>query len=82
MKIDWIDSGREPQCEPNVAFPDGIELDLSLGKEQVCIVDLPYPAKRIGYYMIECELCGIRVACTTAGRADDPRLVKLGCVVK
>jgi hypothetical protein len=40
---------------------------------------LPYPAKRIGHYRIECELCGLRVACTTAGRPDDPRSIRIAC---
>ena len=24
--IEWHDSGREPQCEPNPAYPDGIDV--------------------------------------------------------
>lgn len=45
----------------------------------VCEVSLPYPAKRCGTYVIECGICGLRVACTTAGRPDDPRLARLLC---
>ena len=36
-EITWIDSGREPQCKPSPAYPDGID------------VPSPRPAaKRIG----------------------------------
>jgi len=76
--IEWVDSGHEPQNRPNPKYPDGIDLDMSRGG-RFCEVALPYPAKRIGYYMIECSQCGLRVAISTAGRPDDPRSVKLSC---
>ena len=47
--------------------------------EKSCLVMLPYPAKRIGYFDIECTGCGLRVAISTAGRRDDPRSVRLAC---
>jgi len=77
--IEWHDSGHEPQNRPNPKYPDGMDLDMSRGALRVCEVSLPYPAKRIGYYSIECNECGLRVAISTAGRPDDPRSVKLGC---
>jgi hypothetical protein len=80
MKIDWIDGKREPQEQPDPNYPDGIDLDLSRGKRPVCEVKLPYPAKRCGHYIVKCEVCDQVVAVTTAGRPDDPRLVKLRCM--
>jgi hypothetical protein len=77
--ITWRDAGQAPQCPPDPAFPDGIDLDVSKGATPACLVKLPYPAKRIGFYLVECEFCGIRVACTTAGRPDDPRSIKIPC---
>lgn len=77
--IDWLDAGSEPTQKPNPNFPEGIDLDLSAGAETTCSTPLPYPAKRIGAYVIECRACGRRVGCTTAGRPDDPRSVKLAC---
>jgi len=77
----WIDQYRDPQHPPNPEFPNGIDIDASMGQERTCKVDLPYPAKRIGYYVIECEECGMRTAITTAGRPDDPKSVKLPCKV-
>lgn len=79
MIINWIDSGREPQCAPDPAYPNGMDLDLSNGKIPACITELPYPAKRIGYYKVECDICGRCVSFTTAGRPDDPRTVKFAC---
>ena len=77
FKIDWLDSGRGPQCKPNPDYPGG--KDIGTGP---CKVDLPYPAKRIGIYIIHCNECGLRVGITTAGRPDDPRSARLECKVK
>ena len=79
LKIRWIDRGLEPKIAPNPNFPDGVDLDISLGAARTCYGVLPYPAKRIGYYLIECEHCGLRTVITTAGRPDDPRSIKLKC---
>lgn len=77
--IKWRDAGKEPRVAPNPDFPTGIDLDLSAGATQTCSTPLPYPAKRIGLYDVECRICGLRVACTTAGRSDDPRSIKVAC---
>ena len=77
--IRWIDAGREPQCPPDPAYPDGGDLDGSAGARQTCKVDLPYPAKRCGRYEVRCRDCGFAVAVTTAGRPDDPRSVTIPC---
>jgi hypothetical protein len=78
MKVTWVDSGREPQCAPDPAYPAGKDLDLSDGQRS-CVAMLPYPAKRCGYYVVECPKCGLSIACTTAGRADDPRSLRMPC---
>ena len=77
--VEWSDSGREPQCKPDPAFPDGCDIDGSLGAQFACSVPLPYPAKRIGFYIVRCTLCAMSVAVTTAGRPDDPRSIKIPC---
>lgn len=77
--VQWIDSGREPECAPNPAYPDGIDLDMSDGAPRACTATVPYPARRCGTYVIDCGMCGLRAAITTAGRPDDPRSVKLPC---
>lgn len=79
FKIQWKDAGREPQCAPNPAYPEGIDLDASSGAAVACVAALPYPAKRIGAYTVKCKVCGVKVACTTAGRPDDPRSIKVAC---
>lgn len=79
IKVSWIDSGREPTQKPNPAYPKGMDLDLTHGAKVACLVDLPYPAKRCGYYAVKCDACGYSAVVTTAGRADDPRTVKVPC---
>jgi hypothetical protein len=81
MKVTWYDAGREPQEKPDPQFPKGIALDVSGGAAQTCLVNLPYPAQRCGYYLVECERCGFRAMATTAGRPDDPRSIKLPCKI-
>lgn len=77
--VQWIDGRKEPQCRPNPAYPKGIDLDASAGASLTCTVVLPYPAKRIGHFEIFCPVCGARSICTTAGRPDDPRSLKIAC---
>jgi len=79
IRVTWHDGGREPQCEPNPAYPKGIDLDVSLGAKNTCSVTLPYPAKRCGHFIVKCRACGTRIAITTAGRPDDPRSVRIPC---
>jgi hypothetical protein len=79
MKIEWRDGGRESRCESNPNYPDGVVLDGTRKGQRSCRADLPYPAKRCGVYIVECEICGIRFAVTTAGRRDDPKAIILPC---
>lgn len=79
LKVSFIDSGREPKCPPNPAYPNGQNIDLALGARTTCSVDLPYPAPRCGLMIVECETCRKRIALTVAGRVDDPRSVKIAC---
>ena len=79
MEVTWVDHGRSPQHPPNPDYPNGVSVDLSFGADEICTADLPYPAKRCGLYIVSCDRCGLTVAVTTAGRADDPKRVYLGC---
>lgn len=79
MKVKWIDGKREPQCPPNPAYPDGIDLDGTLPGEPSCVAELPYPAKRCGAYLVVCPVCDAHALVSTAGRPDDPRSVKVAC---
>lgn len=81
FKIEWIDSGREPQCAPNPDYPNGVDVDASGGGPS-CSTPLPYPAPRCGMLVAECLTCGYRAAVTTAGRPDDPRSLTVGCPLK
>lgn len=79
MTVEWIDGGREAQNPPNPDYPAGLDLDLSKGAKAACFISLPYPAKRCGYYLVTCDLCGLKSIVSTAGRADDPRSVRVAC---
>jgi hypothetical protein len=79
MTVKWIDSGREPQCPANPEYPDGQDIKAPAGAK-VCKIELPYPAKRCGMYLITCSRCGCNSVVTTAGRRDDPRSVEMPCI--
>lgn len=79
FRIEWVDSGREPQQRSDPRYPQGVNLDISAGRMPCCAVKLPYPAQRCGYFVVTCDFCGQRVMITTAGRKDDPRSVRLAC---
>jgi len=79
FEVTWYDTGSEPQCGANPAYPEGIDVDASGGADLTCQVALPYPAKRVGGYIVECRACGMKIGCTTAGRPDDPRSLKMAC---
>lgn len=78
--IIWIDGGRDPKQPPDPQYPNGIDLDMSRGRLQYCETVLDHPTPRCGKYLIKCRTCGLTVMITTAGRADDPRSVKLACL--
>ncbi len=78
MQIDWLDSGREPKCAPNPDYPKGQDIKAPAGMKH-CQVDLPYPAKRCGMYVVRCPRCEASIAVSTAGRPDDPRSVEVPC---
>lgn len=79
LTAEWIDREREPKCPPQPQFPNGTDLDMSEGAARTCSMDVPYPAKRCGLYVVTCDKCGQRNAITTAGRPDDPRKITFGC---
>lgn len=81
LKAEWIDKKLEPQCPSNPAYPNGIDLDLSGGADIGCQINLPYPAKRCGIYIIKCNECGYTCGVTTAGRPDDPKSVIVPCIL-
>ena len=78
--ISWEDSGRDPRCPPNPKYPDGIDVEaVQYPHWPACRIELPYPARRCGYYLISCKTCGLRTGLTTAGRADDPKSLRVNC---
>lgn len=75
--VKFVPSGRgKVQCAPNPAYPDGINVRLA---ENGCLITLPYPAPECGHFEAQCKVCRRRIAITAAGRADDPRSVRVPC---
>lgn len=79
FKISWIDSGRDPTCDPDPQFPHGRVIVMAPPGERSCAINVPYPAPRCGSYLIVCERCGMSVGVTAAGRTDDPRRIIIPC---
>ncbi len=75
----WIDAGREPECPPDPRYPDGIDIDMLPPDVIGCKVELPYPAPRCGAFHLLCLTCGATMVVSTAGRADDPKSVRIPC---
>jgi hypothetical protein len=79
LTVQWFDHHREPQCAPDPAYPNGIDIDCADGAAAVCSVALAYPAPRCGVYLVKCGTCRQSVLVTAAGRPDDPRSLTLAC---
>jgi hypothetical protein len=82
LTVEWIDAGREAQCQPNAAYPEGVDL---LERPEVaahCITLLPYPAPRCGLWVVRCPRCRKSTHITATGRVDDPRSLSMACFQK
>jgi hypothetical protein len=78
LDVSWHGTGRQPQCPPNPLYPNGRPLDVA-GDAPGCTVELAHPAPCVGSWLVVCPVCGLSVAITAAGRADDPSTVRLPC---
>ncbi|WOH52776.1 MULTISPECIES: hypothetical protein [unclassified Bradyrhizobium] len=58
IHIHWIDRGGKATQPPDPDYPYGIDVDLTGGRTPFCETALPYPAKRLGYFTVACDLCG------------------------
>lgn len=76
--IAWTDAGEQAQKDPDPRFPSGIDVNAG-DPRQGCSFPLPYPAPRIGAWIVQCNACGMSVAVSAAGRRDDPRSVRVPC---
>jgi hypothetical protein len=83
-QIEWLDRGHPPRVAPNPDYPDGIPmLDVGNGAKHTCTVELPYPTGHVnvGTWIIECDVCRLRVGVTAASRPDDARSVRVPCKI-
>lgn len=73
-------TGKKAQHPANPRFPDGVDIGAPPADgSPSCVCRLPYPAKEIGAWKVQCTECGAKVGCTAAGRADDPRSITILC---
>lgn len=81
--ITFRPNGRgKARNSPNPNYPNGIQLDARSTKgAKSCGFGLPYPAPECGTWIIHCNECDQTVACTAAGRPDDPILMVVNCKV-
>ena len=79
FQVRWIDHNRKAVQPSNPDYPNGKDIDSCGPNEKGCNIPLTYPAPRCGLFVIRCLKCGLRAACSTAGRRDDPRSIKLRC---
>ena len=80
LRVEWVDGGREPRCAPDPAYPKGVDVEIVRHEgAATCRTALPYPARRCGYFVVACQLCGLTCLVTTAGRPDDPRSLRVEC---
>jgi hypothetical protein len=81
IHVHWVDRNREPTQLADPRYPKGTDIDLTGGDRLAhgCRTELPYPAKRCGYFVVTCGKCHFKTIITTAGRPDDPRSVRLPC---
>jgi hypothetical protein len=79
ITVEFIDHKRYAENPADPRFPGGVDIDASQGAAKCCTINLPYPARRCGMHLIHCRTCGFTMALSAAGRADDPRSLKIAC---
>jgi hypothetical protein len=77
--VDWIDGHRTSEQAADPAWPDGWAADVALDAPRACRVELPCPAAGRGMWVVVCTKCGFAFSLAAAGRADDPRSVRVPC---
>lgn len=68
-----------PQRPPDPRYPEGMDLTEAAPGVPSCRAELPYPAPERLVWIVRCRRCGLSLAITAAGRADDPRSVTVPC---
>ena len=79
IKVSWVSANRKARIPPDPRYPNGIDIDISEGKRPACFTEIPYPAPECGRYLIKCDLCNHISGVTAAGRADDPKSIRVAC---
>lgn len=80
IQVTFKPSGRgKARCPPDPRYPNGIAINAATPDRRSCYVTLPYPAPECGFWVVNCEQCGLSMAVTAAGRPDDPISIIISC---
>jgi hypothetical protein len=79
FRITWHDRQREATVPADRTFPNGRDIDYAGPGARACLVELAHPASRVGFWTLFCLKCRSHAGVGTAGRADDPRSVRVPC---
>ena len=85
FRVRFNGTGRKPIPEdPHKKRPySGVDIVTPCAEgAPFCVVPIPFPAKEIGGWMVECTECQAKVSCAAHGRHDDPRSITLPCLKK
>jgi len=79
FSVEWIDLHKVAVRKHDPKYPEGRRLDVTLGEIPACTFHLPYPEPRVGYFLIDCNVCGRNAVCGTLGLPCDPVSIKMPC---
>lgn len=79
--VAWVSAFRDAEHPADPAYPNGkAVVAVKDQRAPTCHLDLPYPAKCVGQFVVKCRVCGLTTMVTAAGRADDPRSLTINCL--
>lgn len=79
VEISFNDSGRKATQPANPKYPNGVDVNAAPPGRKACTWNVPYPAPGVGTYSVVCKDCGYTALMSVAGRADDPRTIRIPC---
>jgi len=82
FRVRWVGGGcgiRPRQVDAK--FIDGRDVETPPDEKgnPCCKVDIPYPAKELGAWKVECTECLARITVMATGHLDDPKSVQMPC---
>lgn len=79
FEIEYLPSKAEGIREIKPEYPNGVDVDLSAGAQDICVATLIYPAPQSGLCNVTCQNCGYQIALSVHAMADDAKSIKVPC---